>query len=117
MGKTSDILYGCVLNGTRIDHPAVIVDFFGKNVGDDHFNIIYGLYEDLVKNKGVTKEILYECFIGNQLDELIHTKYTMHPIRYYKELYDKQLVIGATYYDLSSDDENDELPNTPEIDL
>lgn len=108
MEKTVDILYNSVLDGTSIDHPAVIVDYFGGNFNDEIFGIIYGLYEGLIKFKGVTKKLLYDCFINNQLDELIHKKYTIKKSGYYKEFCEKNIKIGKTRYNLLSAEDIDE---------
>lgn len=107
MVKTAHILYNNVLNGLSIDHPAIIDDFFGENVSDEKYRIIYGLYEGLIKSKDVSKELLYDCFITNRLDELIHKKYTFHSSIYYKQFLEKNIAIGRTFYDLSSDDDED----------
>jgi hypothetical protein len=48
------------LNGIPIEHNAIINDFFGKHFEDENYSVIYGIYEGLIKFKGVSKEVLYD---------------------------------------------------------
>lgn len=103
------------MNGLSIYHPAILNDFFGDEPSDEEYRIIYGLYEGLIKFKGISEEVLYDCFITNRLDELIHKKYTFQPSKYYKEFCDHNIVIGETFYVLSSDDDDEDEVQKEEI--
>ena len=58
------------------DYISVIVDYFNiENASDDDkIQIIFGLYQGLIKYKGVTADLLHKCSITNRLDELINKK-------------------------------------------
>jgi hypothetical protein len=57
-----------ILTGVTI-HPAVIADYFGfDNDNEDNYSIIYGIYEGLIKYKGISKLLLENCFMTNRLD-------------------------------------------------
>lgn len=73
--KTIDLLFDNIINDTIQDlHPAVICDYFGfKNIKyDDNIDIIYSIYNGLIKIKGISKKLIENCFFTNRLDELIH---------------------------------------------
>jgi hypothetical protein len=77
MSKTIDLLFDNIFNDTIYDlHPAVICDYFGvENIKyNNNIDIIYGIYEGLIKMKGISKKIIENCFFTNRLDELIHKK-------------------------------------------
>lgn len=75
---------------------AVMVDYFGDNIGnDENMNTILGVYKGL-SLKGITPEFLHKCFMANRLDELIHKKYTHQKSGYYKRFTDNNIVIGNT---------------------
>jgi len=89
-------------------NPAIEDDFFGEKYEDENFGLMYGIYYGLVKSKRcVSKELLYNCFITNRLDELIHKKYTHHKSNYYITFCEKNIVIGNTYYNFEDEDEED----------
>jgi hypothetical protein len=93
--------------------PPVLVDYFGENWNEENGEnraIILGVYRDLIKYKGVTCEFLHGCFLRNQLDELIHKKYTHHQSGYYKKFVARQLKIGQTYFNFEEDPEEDLKP-------
>ena len=104
MTSTSDLLINCILTGCNITdmHPAVVCDYFGIN-DESSVNIIYGIYEGLIKYKGVSNKLLKNCYMTNRLDELIHAKYTHHKSRYYVEFCNKHIKIGNTYFTKNSD--------------
>jgi hypothetical protein len=69
-----EIVYG----SRRELSPAVLVDYFGqpgRNLEEANMMIIMGVYEGLIKYKGVWVNLLKECYMANRLDELIHKKY------------------------------------------
>jgi len=84
----------------------VLHDFFGKtNIeNDDNINIIFGIYIDLIKSKGISVNLLNKCFLSNRLDELIHKKFTYHTSGYYDLFKKNNLVIGKTFYGISNYD-------------
>lgn len=113
MSKTVDLLFETILNDTII-HPAVIVDYFGIHNSDDNYSTIFGIYEGLIKYKGVSKVLLENCYKTNRLDELIHKKYTYHKSKYYTEFVNKNIKIGETYLNLEVED-NEEDSRIDEI--
>jgi len=107
MSKTIDVLFNNILTGVTI-HPAVIADYFGfDNDNEDNYSIIYGIYEGLIKYKGISKLLLENCFMTNRLDELIHKKYTHHKNKYYVNFVKKNIIIGDTYFNFIEDEDGD----------
>ena len=96
MSNTVNLLFDAVLKGSSIITP-VFVDYFGMN-NDQHYTVIYGIYEGLIKYKGISKKLIENCFMTNRLDELIHKKYTYHKSGYYNDFCKKNIKIGNTYY-------------------
>jgi hypothetical protein len=47
--------------------------------------IILGVYEGLVKYRGVDADLLHNCLLTGRLNELIHKKYKFGRTRYYDE--------------------------------
>ena len=76
----------------EFDTPCI---FFGDNTSEV-FDIIYGVYQGLLKYKFVSLELLTNCFLTNRLDELIHIKYRHRKSRYYVDFLKKQIKIGQT---------------------
>jgi len=107
MIKTIDLLYETILNDDIIPSP-VIADYFGfHNSSDDNkYSIIYGVYQGLIKCKGIPKQMLENCFMTNRLDELIHKKYIHHKSKYYEDFVNKNITIGETYFNLEEDSTN-----------
>jgi hypothetical protein len=101
MSKTIDLLFKNILTGDRI-HSAVIHDYFGIHnaIDDNKYSIIYGIYAGLIKYKGISKDLLENCYMTNRLDELIHKKYTYHKSKYYESFINKNISIGETYFNL-----------------
>ena len=98
--KTIDLLFDNIINDTIQDlHPAVICDYFGfKNIKyDDNIDIIYSIYNGLIKIKGISKKLIENCFFTNRLDELIHKKHIHHKSKYYQMFCDKKIQIGKTF--------------------
>ncbi len=75
----------------------VIIDSFGfDNI--DNLSIILGLYQGMVKTKGVNKTIIEKTFKKNQLDQLIHDSYKIYgTYGYYKMFCEKNIKISKTY--------------------
>lgn len=99
MPKTIDLLFKSILNGDSINTP-VIADYFGIHnaIDDNKYSIIYGIYEGLIKYKGISKDLLENCYITNRLDELIHKKYTHQKSNYYLNFVINHISIGETYF-------------------
>lgn len=75
----------------------VMVDYFGAAAGnEDHTNILFGVYEGLVRYKFVPTELLHNCYLTNRLDELIRVKHVHWRSGYYDMLVEKGIVIGRT---------------------
>lgn len=95
--KTIDILYASVL-GDELATISVIHDYFGiANLDSTKICIIYGVYQGLIKQKGISKQLIEQCFINNRLDELIHKKYTYHKSDSYTQFVENQIRIGDTF--------------------
>ena len=93
MTKTIDLLVeSCMLD---IFPPIpVIAEYFGLvNAGNtEHLSIILGLYQGMIKIKGMNKNIVEKAFLNNQLDKLIHDSYKVYGTSgYYKKFCDKKL--------------------------
>ena len=76
MMNSAYMIHDNILNGMPITELS-ITDLFGKNFIEENYGLMYGVYEGLIKHKRVSKKMLYDCFITNRLDELIHKKYTI----------------------------------------
>lgn len=111
MRKTVDVLFAAVKEDDNEISPGTINDYFGyKNLlNREDLQIIYSIYTDLIKRKGVTKELLENCFFTNRLDELIHTKSKYHKSGYYQQFCEKNITIGKTFI---GESEVDEMPIT-----
>ncbi len=83
----SDILVENCFNDTIPNTLGVLVDYFGiNNIGDKNkLGIIFGVYQGLIKYKGVNSLDLHKALINNKLNELIKKKYTYHSSKYYEE--------------------------------
>jgi len=71
MSTSTDLVKFCL----RDDFPdtfCVMVDYFNNN-HNQHL-LIYAIYQDMIKNRGVDSDLLHKCFIANRLDELISKK-------------------------------------------
>jgi hypothetical protein len=99
MPKTIDLLFKSILNGDAINTP-VITDYFGIHnaIDDNKYSIIYGIYEGLIKYKGISKDLLENCYMTNRLDELINKKYTHQKSNYYLNFVINHISIGETYF-------------------
>ncbi len=72
MVKSIDDLVKCCMMDIMPRMP-VIADYFGlDNV--DHLSIILGVYQGMIKIKGMDKSILEKAYKKNELDKLIHLK-------------------------------------------
>ena len=96
MVKTIDDLVKCCVLDTMPTIP-VIADYFGlDNVA--HLSIILGLYQGMIKIKGMDKSIIEKAYKKNELDKLIHESYKIYGTSgYYKMFCDKNIIIGKTY--------------------
>ena len=96
MPKTIDDLVKCCVLDTMPTMP-VVADYFGlDNV--ENLSIILGLYQGMIKIKGMDKRIIEKAFKTNQLDKLIHDSYKIYGTSgYYKMFCDNNITIGKTY--------------------
>ena len=72
----------------------VIANYFGLDNADneEHLSIVFGLYQGMIKIKGMNKNIVEKAFLNNQLDKLIHDSYKVYgSSKYYKKFCDKKL--------------------------
>ncbi len=73
----------------------VIADCFGLD-NIDNLDIILGLYQGMIKIKGMDKSTVEKAYKTNQLDKLIHDSYKIYGTSgYYKIFCDKNIDIGA----------------------
>lgn len=80
----------------------VLTDYGFLNIDEIHWNTLYGVYQGLVKHKGVTAEHLHMCFMANRLDELIHKKYKHNRSGYYDNFVANGIKLGNTKSNLNS---------------
>ena len=90
MPKTIDDLVKCCVLDTMPTMP-VVADYFGlDNV--ENLSIILGLYQGMIKIKGMDKRIIENAFKKNQLDKLIHDSYKIYGTSgYYKMFCEKNI--------------------------
>ncbi len=96
MLKTIDDLVKCCMLDFMPPLP-IIADYFGLD-HIDHLDIILGLYQGMIKIKGLDKSTVEKAYKTNQLDMLIHDSYNIHGTSgYYNMFCDKNIEIGKTY--------------------
>ena len=76
MPKTIDDLVKCCMLDTMPSMP-VVADYFGLD-NIENLSIILGLYQGMIKIKGMDKRIIEKAFKTNQLDKLIHDSYKIY---------------------------------------
>ena len=95
MPKTIDDLVKCCMLDIMPPLP-VIAAYFGLN-NIDNLSIILGLYQGMIKIKGMDKYIIEKAFKKNELDKLIYDSYKIYGSSgYYKMFCDKNIKIGKT---------------------
>ena len=87
MTNTAEILYDCCLSDVIPPLP-VLSDYFGSARGVPEICVVLGVYQGLIKQKGLTKELLENCFRTDRLNELVHMKYMHRKSGYYKQFRD-----------------------------
>lgn len=108
MPKTIDLLFSEINRDMTLSH-SVICDYFGyDNMDGENYDILYGIYQGLIKYGRVNKLLLENCFITNRLDELIHAKHTFSRTVYYQKFCKNNISIGKTYNILRDDDNVDD---------
>ena len=99
MNKTVDLLYDNINNGyLAILDKSVINDYFGNQINNDNHDIIYGVYESLIVLKGISKNLIENCYMTNRLDELIYKKHIHVKTDYYNLFNKNNIKIGATFF-------------------
>ena len=83
MQTTAQDLYNCCLRDEMPTLP-IIVDYFGDAKGMQNQCTVLGVYQGLVKTKGLTVELLEKCFKTKRLNELVHEKYKHRQSGYYR---------------------------------
>lgn len=107
--------YNNIKNGEEVLPLPQIIDYFGKTFKNTDYSMLYGLYQGLINYKGISNDLLYNCFITNRLDELIHKKYSFHKSRYYEEFCDSNYKIGDTYCSFDEDEHEKEIIYTDDF--
>ena len=99
MEKSSKHLVECCLLDLLPTNISTLVDYFGiNNVTDKEiFMIIFGIYQGLIKFKGVSENLLHKCCLSGRLNELIHKKFKFMPTRYYEKFCNKKIKIDSLY--------------------
>jgi hypothetical protein len=89
---TSELLVKYCYNDELPTNPAVICDFFD---GYENINLILGVYQGLVKYKGVNANELHKALKSNKLNELIHQKYKYHKSGLYNKFCELNIKVGT----------------------
>ena len=98
MNKTIDLLFHNINNDYLANlEKTVINDYFGCQ-DENNNEIIYGIYEDLITIKGITKKLIENCYMTNRLDELIHIKNIHKKSNYYDLFCKNNIKIGKTFF-------------------
>ena len=88
MSSTAEILRTCCLQDLIPPKP-VLIDYFGASASNDQeIPIILGIYQCLIKQRGVKLDLLVNCFLSNRLNELVHAKFKHIPTRINKKFCD-----------------------------
>jgi hypothetical protein len=95
--------YGVQPNGPIA--KAILIDFFGIDLEKTYIidqqnkiNILFGIYEGLIKIKSCNEYLLDNCLKSNRLDELITQKYKYYNNSiYYTNYIKNKISIGKTY--------------------
>ena len=96
MPKTIDYLLKCCMLDIIPPVP-VVADYFGLD-NTDNLDVILGIYQGMLKIKGMDKSIVEKAFKTNQLDKLIHDSYKVYGTSgYYRMFCEKNIKIGNTY--------------------
>ena len=69
----------------------VVADYFGNAEDEEEERIVFGIYQGLVKFKGVDHDLLFNCFLSDRLDELVHAKYKHGKTGYYQKFCEKNI--------------------------
>jgi len=69
----------------------VVADYFGNAEDEEEERIVFGIYQGLVKFKGVDHDLLFNCFLSDRLDELVHAKYKHGKTGYYQKFCQKNI--------------------------
>ena len=98
--RTSDRLVEyCMLDMLPEDFP-VLVDFFGvmwNDGSEDDLCTILGLYQGLVKQRGVTADDLHDACLGDKVEELIHRVYKDNETGYYVKFCESGIKLNPPY--------------------
>ena len=96
MPKTIDDLLKCCMLDIIPPVP-VVADYFGLD-NTDNLDVILGIYQGMLKIKGMYKSIVEKAFKNNQLDKLIHDSYKVYGTSgYYRMFCERNIKIGNTY--------------------
>jgi hypothetical protein len=98
MTKTIDMLVDSCMADEFPPLP-VLADYFGleNESNNEYINIILGLYQGMIKIKGINKNVIEKAFQNNQLDDLVHNAHSIYgPSGYYRLFCDKNIKIGKT---------------------
>jgi hypothetical protein len=116
MNTTAKSLYDYFEGSQNGLTRGVVHDLFGllnwsdamKYDNEKTLGLFLGLYKGLYLFDVPHQEI-HRCFQCNKLDDLVHTKYSLHGNRYYTEFCDLSIVIGRTFYQSCQNSEQVEI--------
>ncbi len=105
MARTSELLVEFRYLDLIPNNSTVMCDYFGRDnlKNEENINWIWGVYEWLVKNKGVSADDLHDALISDKLNELIHKKYKNQKSFYYNKFCELNLKVG-TQIDVNDED-------------
>ena len=109
--RTSDLLVNYCLNYTIPSEPAIICDFFGFHI-IENMDIIFGIYQGLIKHKGITSNELNKAFKNQKLNQLIHAKYKNKKSKYYNEFCENNINVGLSLEKLQDYSDNSKFEIT-----
>ena len=80
MPTTTEGLIKCCLRDELPDRLGIIADYFNiDKFNEETFLILYGVYQEMIKYKGVDENLLHNCLLHNRLNELIHKTFKYRP--------------------------------------
>ena len=104
MTTTTEGLIKCCLSDELPDSLGIIADYFNiDEFNKEKFLILYGVYQDMITEKGVDEKLLHNCLLHNRLNELIHKKFKYNPTYNYNMFCENNINIindGITFKNL-----------------
>ena len=129
LGKQNCKTYGDIfyINNGNIEPNgpialAILLNYFGIDTSQiliinvqHKINILYRIYEGLIKYKYCNEYLLDKCLKFNRLDELIKEKYKFNKSEYYNDLIENSIYIGKTFAFYKNNTNGDLIDNENNI--